>query len=124
MMDYWGDHHTALFNTEFNLSERTRLYTQFTFNTSSSSLGNISLSTAGLPGTPAGFSYVNVSDYGTNSNLRIRRLLQVVGMEHRVAERFVVTNEIWWNDYKDGEPYLFDTNGRSLGLRVALYWVF
>ena len=124
MMDYWGDHHTALLNTEFSLSERTRFYTQFTMNHSSSSLGNISLSTAGLPGTPAGYNYVNVSDYGTNSDLRIRNFIQVLGMERRIADRFVFTNELWWQDYKDGEPYLFDTNGRNLGVRVALHWIF
>jgi hypothetical protein len=113
-----------MFNTEFALSERTRLYTQFTLNESSSSLGGINLDTSALPGTPAGYNYVNVSDLYTDSNLRVRRLMQVVGMEHRVAERFVLQQELWWHDYRDGEPYLFDTKGRNIGFRISLNWLF
>jgi hypothetical protein len=123
-MDYRGNHHTALFNTEFNLSDRSRFYSQFTWTESSSSLGGLVLSTAGLPGVPAGYNYANVSDIYSDSNLRTRRLLQVVGFEHRLAERFVLQNELWWHDYKDGEPYLFDTNGRNVGFRVSLNWIF
>jgi hypothetical protein len=123
-MDYWGNHHTALFNTEWNVNDRSRIYTQFTFNESSSSLGGILLDTTGLPGLPAGYNYTNVSDLNNHSDLRVRRLLQVVGVEHRVADRLVLQNEIWWHDYKDGEPYLFDTNGRNIGFRIALNWIF
>jgi hypothetical protein len=123
-MDYWGNHHTALFNTEWNLSDRSRVYTQFTWTESSSSLGGILLSTAGLPGSPAGYNYTNVSDIYNDSNLRTRRLLQVVGFEQRLADRLVLQNELWWHDYKDGEPYLFDTNGRNIGFRFSLNWIF
>lgn len=123
-MDYRGHHHAALFNTEFNLSERSRLYTQFSWNESQSALGGIALSTVGLPGTPVGYNYANVSDLNTYSDLRVRQLLQVVGLEHRVAERLVLRSELWWNDYQDGEPYLFDTNGRNIGFRASLNWIF
>jgi hypothetical protein len=123
-MKYWGNHHTAFFNMDFNLSERSRLYTQFTYNESSATLGDISLSTAGLPGLPSGFNYTNVSDLNSYSDLRVNRLLQVVGLEQRLGDRFVLQNELWWHNYNDGEPYLFDTNGRNVGFRVSLNWIF
>jgi hypothetical protein len=123
-MRYRGHHHAALFNTDFTLSDRTRLYTQFSFNQSRSSLGDLVLVTTGLPGLPAGYNYANVSDLGDYSGLHLRRFLQVAGMEHRLGERLVLQNELWWHDYKDDDPYLFDTNGRNIGLRFSLHWLF
>lgn len=123
-MKYRGNNHAALFNTEFTVSERTRIYTQFTMNESSSAQTDLTLDTTGLPGLPAGYNYANVSDLGTYSDLRVRRLLQVVGLEHRIANRLVLQNELWWHDYKDGEPYLFDTNGRNIGFQFSLHWLF
>jgi len=124
MIRYRNHNHAALFNTEWQVNDRSRLYTQFSVNESSSALGDLLLSTAGLPGTPVGYDYTNVSDLGTYSDLRVRRLLQVVGYEHRIAERLVFNNELWWHDYQDGEPYLFKSTGRNIGLRVSLHWLF
>jgi hypothetical protein len=114
----------VLFNTEWQMNERSRFYTQFTLNESSSALGDLLLSTSGLPGSPVGYDYGAVSDLGSYSDLRVRRLLQVVGYERRIAERLVFNNELWWHDYDDGEPYLFNTNGRNVGLRVSVHWLF
>jgi hypothetical protein len=123
-MHHRNHNHAALFNTEWQMNEGTRLYTQFSFNESSSALGDLLLSTNGLPGVPAGYDYAAISDLGGYSDLRVRRVLQVVGFEKRIAERLVFNNELWWHDYDDGEPYLFNTNGRNIGLRVSMHWLF
>jgi len=124
MIRYRNHNHVALFHTEWQINDYSRFYTQFTLNESSSAQGDLLLSTAGLPGTPVGYNYANVSDLGTYSDLRVRRLLQVVGYERRIAERLVFNNELWWHGYNDGEPYLFNSTGRNLGLRVSLHWLF
>lgn len=111
-------------NTEFTLSERARIYTLFTMNESSSAQTGLLLNTSGLVGLPAGYNYAGVSDLGTYSDLRVRQFQQVVGMEYRVFERLVLQQELWWRDYQDGEPYLFDANGRNIGFRFSLNWLF
>ena len=128
-INYTANNHAVMLNTDFTLSDRTRLYTQFSLNESGSALSDLDLvASAAALNLPATYLAVynpgNVSDYGTFSNLRVRRFLQVVGFEHRLSQRFITRQEFWWHDYKDGEPYLFDTNGRNLGLRIAFNYVF
>jgi len=124
MIHYRNNNHAALFNTEWQINDYSRFYTQFTLNESSSALGDLLLSTAGLPGTAVGYNYANVSDLGTYSDLRVRWLLQVVGYERRISDRLVLKSELWWRDYSDGEPYLFTTTGRNIGMNASLHWLF
>ena len=128
-INYAANNHAVLLNTELNLSGRTRLYTEFSLNESGSALSDLNLvasaASLNLPASYlASYNPTTVGDYGNFSNLRVRHFLQVVGFEHRLSQHFISKQEFWWHDYTDGEPYLFDTNGRNLGLRVSFNYLF
>jgi hypothetical protein len=58
------------------------------------------------------------------SDLDVREIVQSVGFNYRVTDSVVWNSVFEYHDYRDDQPYLYDTTGRRLTYFTGLSWIF
>lgn len=67
---------------------------------------------------------MNVSDLARYSGLSVRRIQQAYGFNYQFSDRWALTWLAYHGQYKDRTAYLFDTNGRNMGVQAGLSLIF
>jgi hypothetical protein len=82
---------------------------------------NASALGAPLPGLD--FDLMNASFAGF-SDLRIRQVVHAAGFTYRLTPNLLLNGALEYHDYRDDQPYVFDTTGRRVFTYAGLSWVF
>jgi hypothetical protein len=69
------------------------------------------------------FNLMNASFAGF-SDLRIRQIVHAAGFTYRLNENLLLNGALDYHDYRDDQPYIFDTTGRRVFTYAGLSWVF
>lgn len=74
-----------------------------------------------LPGLD--FNLMNAS-FADFSDVRIRRLVQMTGINYRLSPNLLMNVSIEYHRDWDDRPYLFDSTGRRVLTYAGLNWIF
>lgn len=69
------------------------------------------------------FNLMNESFAGF-SDLRLRQLVHSAGLTYRLSQNLLVNGAIEYHDYRDDQPYVFDTTGRRVFTYAGVSWIF
>jgi hypothetical protein len=79
---------------------------------------------SGLPPI-AGLDFALMSRaFADFSDLNVREWAQAAGVNVRLTRDLVWNAQVTYRDYRDAQPYLYDTTGRRLLFATGLTWAF
>lgn len=106
-------------------TERLELFATTTFNRGTATISGLNYDPRTLGVTIAGldFDLMNGS-FADFSNLDVRRLMYSAGFTYRVNQNLLLNGALEYQDYRDDQPYLFDTTGRRVFTYAGVSWVF
>lgn len=58
------------------------------------------------------------------SNLDVREVVQAIGANVRVTDNLIWNVSFRYHDYRDDQPYLYDTTGRRVSYATGFRWLF
>ncbi len=124
MMHYSTRNHSAFATANYDVNDKVSLFLNVVYDDGRGSLGGINLDTNQISAIPPGFDYVAVNEISRFSGLNVRRVQQLYGMNYQFSPNWVASLVGYYGSYKDRQPYLFDTNGRSAGVHGGISYVF
>ncbi|MCW5966766.1 MAG: hypothetical protein KIT83_22190 [Bryobacterales bacterium] len=124
MISYSVRNHSAFFTANYQINPKTSLFANVVYNDGRGSMGNINFNPALLVGQPVGFDYIAAQEIGRYSALSIGRTQQMYGVNQQVAPNWVLSLVGYYSNYRDRQPYLFDANGRTVGVHGGLSYTF
>lgn len=77
-----------------------------------------------LAGPTPGLDWQLMSEnFGSYSGLRTEYLSQVLGVNVKMADNLVLNTAAEYHEYRDEQPYLFNTTGRRVTTFVGFTWL-
>jgi hypothetical protein len=116
--------HTLWLVTQAKIHERLTAYAAATMVESSAAFSGLELDAAKVSAIPPGFDYRAVSDLGNYSRLGVRWWNVQAGVRHLIGSRFLLDLGATYDDYRDRQPYIVDTTGKSWGIKLGANWIF
>ena len=106
-------------------TSRLEIFANTAFNSGRANITDFDYSAGDLTGVLFGLDYpLHSAAMSGFSDLKIRRIGQVVGANYRVANNWVVNGVLVYDDYNDYQPWLEDTSGEYLNVYAGLSWIF
>jgi hypothetical protein len=104
---------------------RVEIFVNSLFNRGTASISGVDFSAGELASRLPGldFTLMNAAFSGF-SDLRIRQLVHAAGVTYRLSGQVLLNGAVEYHDYKDTQPYLFDTTGRRAFAHAGLSWIF
>jgi hypothetical protein len=103
---------------------RLEIFANTLFTDAAASIYGLNYDPSTLAGPTPGLDWELMSQsFGSYSGLRTRYVSQVLGVNIKVADNVVLNTNAEYHDYRDGQPYLFDTTGRRVTSFVGLTWL-
>jgi hypothetical protein len=116
--------HTAWAAVNVLASETITGYGQIVLTKSAASFRGPALDSTKVSAIPPGFDYAAISDLGRYSSLDMRWWNLEAGVHHTLRKQFLIDYALTYQDYKDNQPYLVNTTGKSLGFLLRANWIF
>jgi hypothetical protein len=106
-------------------TERLELFATSTYNRGTATISGLNYDRSALGVTIVGldFDLMN-SSFADFSDLRIRQVVHTAGFTYRVTQNLLLNGAIEYHDYRDDQPYVFDTTGRRVLTYASFSWVF
>lgn len=125
MAGYKNDIDNAWIAVQVFPSARTELFASTTFNSGRASITDFGYDAGNLTAPLFGLDYpLQSSSMAGFSNLRIRRISQSVGINHRLTDHLVLNGMLAYEHYDDREPWLYDSTGRFVNVFAGIGWIF
>ena len=105
-------------------SDKITGFGQFVLTDSAASFRGPALDPTTLTGTPPGFNYLDASDLGDYSKLDVRWWNLETGLRQALRNSLMMDYALTYQNYRDNQPYLFDTSGKNLGFVIRANWMF
>jgi hypothetical protein len=110
---------------QFFPTERLEVFASSTYNRGTATITGLNYDPGvlGVPIPGLDFNLMNAS-FADFSDLRIRQVVHTAGITYRLTSNLLLTGTAEYHDYRDSQPYVFDTTGRRVFTYAGLSWVF
>ena len=122
---YRSTNQAAWANFQVFPNDRLEIFVNSVWNDGKATIYGFNNDSSKLLAQPAGLDFAMMSAaFAGFSDLGIRQMVHSLGFNYRATDRLVLNSALEYHDYKDSQPYLYDTTGRRTAFYAGINWMF